>query len=37
MAEYETPGPIEENWKDAISSVEETSAHAHVCPVPALP
>ncbi|MFZ5962367.1 3,4-dihydroxy-2-butanone-4-phosphate synthase [Thalassococcus sp. BH17M4-6] len=23
MAEYETPGPVEENWKDAISSVEE--------------
>ncbi|PYG27990.1 3,4-dihydroxy-2-butanone-4-phosphate synthase [Pelagimonas varians] len=23
MADYETPGPVEENWKDAISSVEE--------------
>ncbi|KMK66942.1 3,4-dihydroxy-2-butanone-4-phosphate synthase [Puniceibacterium sp. IMCC21224] len=23
MAEFETPGPVEENWKDAISSVEE--------------
>ncbi len=23
MADYEYPGPIEENWKDAISSVEE--------------
>ncbi|RDD64875.1 3,4-dihydroxy-2-butanone-4-phosphate synthase [Thalassococcus profundi] len=23
MAEYETPGPVEDNWKDAISSVEE--------------
>ncbi len=23
MADYETPGQVEENWKDAISSVEE--------------
>ncbi len=23
MTTYETPGPVEENWKDAISSVEE--------------
>ncbi|SMX27671.1 Riboflavin biosynthesis protein RibBA [Pelagimonas phthalicica] len=23
MVDYETPGPVEENWKDAISSVEE--------------
>ncbi|WP_299927682.1 3,4-dihydroxy-2-butanone-4-phosphate synthase [uncultured Pelagimonas sp.] len=23
MADYENPGPVEENWKDAISSVEE--------------
>ncbi|SDX95069.1 3,4-dihydroxy-2-butanone-4-phosphate synthase [Citreimonas salinaria] len=23
MADYETPGPVEENWRDAISSVEE--------------
>ena len=23
MADFETPGPVEENWKDAISSVEE--------------
>ena len=23
MAEYEIPGPVEDNWKDAISSVEE--------------
>jgi 3,4-dihydroxy 2-butanone 4-phosphate synthase/GTP cyclohydrolase II len=23
MTDYETPGPVEENWKDAISSVEE--------------
>jgi len=22
-ATYETPGPVEENWRDAISSVEE--------------
>lgn len=23
MVDYETPGPVEDNWKDAISSVEE--------------
>ncbi|SPF78423.1 3,4-dihydroxy-2-butanone-4-phosphate synthase [Pseudoprimorskyibacter insulae] len=23
MTDFETPGPVEENWKDAISSVEE--------------
>lgn len=23
MADFETPGPVEDNWKDAISSVEE--------------
>ena len=30
MTTYESPGPVEENWKDAISSVERPVGEVHL-------